>query len=48
MAATMGSPEGLLMRTTLKSMENGEDFLFNFTLLLVLMVTAAQESPWPW
>lgn len=51
MAATMGSPERLLTMTTLKRMENREDFLCNFTLLLVLVVTApqaAQGSPWPW
>lgn len=47
MAATMASPERLLVMTTLKSVENGEDFLFNFSLLLVLMVTAAQGRPWP-
>lgn len=48
MAATVASPERLLMMTTLKSVENGEDFLFSFSLLLVLMVTAAQGRPWPW
>lgn len=37
MVAAMGSPEKLLLMTTLESMENREDFLCSLTCLLVVI-----------